>query len=392
MSGDEGPAVLLPHPVVGTSPQAVTGIVGEMKPSAPGSSTPAIRRNPAESLARPPGREGEGAASGEATPAPTTTTTTEGGAGGSAGSGGTTGGPTPGVVGLVTSRPTFLAARAACGSSHTVFVSTSGEVWSCGRNRAGQLGLDPRVVPETSEPMRVALLPGSGDGAEVIQAAAGRAHTMVLLSDGRVLGFGSDEFGMLGAGPGEGDAEEEGGEGAEEEEKGKGTKQTWRWQPREIEGLRGECVASVSAGGEQSFAIVLPRPSEPTALAGTGDAGDAMVVEETPGGVSEGGAKAAAGEAMAPAARGGRGSESMSEARIIGGEPLFRRGSEALFRRRRFSIPAVTPMRTAGDFLEIIRAVQPDDDAEEKAERSPQAMEVLVEVRGWGTDGRSAVV
>ncbi|CAN0200118.1 unnamed protein product, partial [Laminaria digitata] len=58
----------------------------------------------------------------------------------------------------------FLAIRASCGQSHTVLVSTDGEAWVCGRNRSGQLGLDPCEVSETSIPMRVPLFPPASDG------------------------------------------------------------------------------------------------------------------------------------------------------------------------------------------------------------------------------------
>ncbi|CAN0266779.1 unnamed protein product, partial [Hapterophycus canaliculatus] len=97
----------------------------------------------------------------------------------------------------------------ACGQSHTVFVSAAGEAWSCGRNRSGQLGLDPEKVVDSPSPVRVPLLlEGGSDGrggagaaaaaVSAVQAAAGRAHTLLLLSDARVVGFGSDEFGTLG--------------------------------------------------------------------------------------------------------------------------------------------------------------------------------------------------
>ena len=236
----------------------------------------------------------------------------------------------------------FVAIRVACGQSHTVFVSADGQAWVCGRNRSGQLGLDPREVPETSSPVRLPLFAPaghgsytgrvsdehegrSGNGTEngstvtattaaaamteksvgalgVVQAAAGRAHTMLLLSDGRVLGFGSDEFGALGVSPppshagpdttaigavgdrgGVGGGSRIGGslshgnngvkigiakvvETADEVRGGEAVADAptppWHWRPTEIAGLRGKWVGSVSAGGEQSFAIVVkPDPS-----------------------------------------------------------------------------------------------------------------------------------
>lgn len=171
--------------------------------------------------------------------------------------------------------PLFFAARAACGQSHTVFVSQHGEAWVCGRNRAGQLGLDPKSTSETPVPVRLPLSETSSgvrnsswnvsESDMVVQPAAGRAHTMLLLQDGRVLGFGSDEFGVLGRGDATAEVSGGGGdEGGGENREGlpaapaeEVTTQSWRWQPREIEGLRGRDIAFVSAGGEQSFAISL---------------------------------------------------------------------------------------------------------------------------------------
>lgn len=192
--------------------------------------------------------------------------------------------------------PQFLVARAACGQSHTVFVSKSGEAWVCGRNRSGQLGLDPASTPAISTPVRLLLAttgsfpsgtssspsgtdpPPSGTGdpsltgadpsisgtgsrnADVVEAAAGRAHTLLLCSDGRLLGFGSDEFGGAGGAVAGG-----GAEGSES-----GAKQSTSWRPREIRGAWPErWVAAVSAGGEQSFALTLPVDEAAAAAAGS---------------------------------------------------------------------------------------------------------------------------
>lgn len=164
--------------------------------------------------------------------------------------------------------PQFLAARAACGQSHTVFVSKNGEAWVCGRNRSGQLGLDPTSTSAVSTPVRLppatAGSPPSGTGsrnADVVEAAAGRAHTLLLYSDGRLLGFGSDEFGAAGGAVAGG-----GAEGSEGE-----AKQLTSWRPREITGAwAGRWVAAMSAGGEQSFALTLPVEGSAAAAAAAG--------------------------------------------------------------------------------------------------------------------------
>lgn len=311
--------------------------------------------------------------------------------------------------------PSFLAARAACGESHTIFVSTSGEVWACGRNRNGQLGMDPDVVPETVVPVRVPLTDvvsedvGSGGvdpSVEVVQAAAGRVHTMLLMSDGRVLGFGSDEFGALGVGP-RTDGDVEMGSAGERAESGmefdSGTaepagssagKISLHWQPRVIEVFEGQRIASVSAGGEQSFAIAIASslPSAETRVpavereanlaAAASDAASTFPGERDRRDASE--KFVAAGAATVAA----RGVVYDSTRKIIGGEDLLRQGSEAMFRRRRFSIPAVTPMRTADDFSKLISAVQSADSMEEEGGASSPAMDALVEASGVVTGRR----
>lgn len=423
MEEGEGPAILLPRPVLGTfeTPPAVAPRAGHKE-------TPSSTQ-----------RQQQGQRQPQPQPQPRQSTSPSSSNNGS----GTTDGDIDGVTGNATT-PAFLAARIACGQSHTVIVSTGGEAWACGRNRSGQLGVDPEKLAEIAFPVRVALslpsmfdegsdvgcpdgavrgagngeatggVPGGGGGAGVVQAAAGRAHTMLLLSDGRVVGFGSDEFGALGFSPGEGGVAR--GEGGGEREVGGGgveasVARSWHWRPREIEALRGKWVASVSAGGEQSFALVvdsspspsppplplpLPRPPSATAMppaaVAHGSAGgveaattaaaavasssstrgegriaaagpDAATGEDyvgVDGDASRATAAAVAATAEAEAVRrgaeegaGSRSGESLSA--IVTALPVVRQGSEAMFLRRSFSLPPSLMMRTAVEFLELIQ-------------------------------------
>ncbi|MFK7741793.1 MAG: PKD domain-containing protein [Planctomycetota bacterium] len=74
----------------------------------------------------------------------------------------------------------------AAGESHTLAIATDGAVWAWGRNEFGQLGdgtLIDRIVP-----IRVEGLP-----LPAIAIAAGDEHSLVLLQDNTIWGFGSTD-------------------------------------------------------------------------------------------------------------------------------------------------------------------------------------------------------
>jgi len=89
-----------------------------------------------------------------------------------------------------------------CGGAHTAALTDDGQMYVWGRGNEGQLGLGdfrPRAVP--------ALLKALGDkaaGTTVLQVACGGAHTLVLVDNGDVYGFGSNDDMQLGMGPGVG--------------------------------------------------------------------------------------------------------------------------------------------------------------------------------------------
>lgn len=359
---------------------------------------------------------------------------TTGGGGGSGGGGG-------GVA-----LPTFLAARAACGQRHTVLVSTRGEAWACGRNRSGQLGLDPEKVAETASPLRVPLLlegGGGGGGAAAqeggggegsvgaIQAAAGRAHTLLLLSDGRVVGFGSDECGTLGrsaattrsssssgsfppdpSGSGSsaattatgGDGDNKSGNDLEVDggSVSAAAPPSYHWKPAVIEALRGQWIASVSAGGEQTFAMalgdeqctgaVVVSPPLPPATSAEAAAGVESPIAETLKTVMTGEEEAlpmekgAAGSAPASLAGGPPPGDGGEKGEGGGGGRLVRQGSEAMFMRRSFSLPVGLRMRTVGELMRLIRraedaAAGSGDQAEGQGQQAGEEEAAVVEVR-----------
>lgn len=398
MAQGEGPVVLQPRPIVGTFPTPppsdepshdVKNAAITPTSATSSSSTWRLPRSPR------PAKRNMGEATAGSAGADAAVTISEIGDPGDLGESGTTrnsgggGNETEtsgrgGDDGITASPPAFCAYRAACGQSHTVLVSTTGEAWVCGRNRSGQLGLDPMAVSQTFSPVRVPL-PSSNDGSasgvgidvrgsasrvRVVQAAAGRAHTILLRSNGCVLGFGSDEFGTLGF-----STQVEPGSIPEvvEDEVEDGTKivpegadrgpVSIHWKPREISALKEQWVASVSAGGEQSFALVVgrtPTPpqgheeKEPNAEVASSvpSAGGKDIVAGVSG-VGSGALLAAA----ATATRTATATVPAAESSGSGGNSsvlIWRQGSEAMNLRRRFSLPPALKMRTAAEFLSLI--------------------------------------
>ena len=75
---------------------------------------------------------------------------------------------------------------AACGSSHTLFVSEEGILWACGDGRKGQLGLNDRN--ERHVPMLVKKQ--NFGGARIITVDGGENHTAALTEEGTLFTWG----------------------------------------------------------------------------------------------------------------------------------------------------------------------------------------------------------
>jgi hypothetical protein len=81
----------------------------------------------------------------------------------------------------------------AAGRTHALALKSDGTVWAWGA--APYLG-DPAVTADTGTPVRVALPTGS----VVTAIAAGGRHSLALLSDGSVWGWGANDAGQVGDG------------------------------------------------------------------------------------------------------------------------------------------------------------------------------------------------
>eukprot|EP01114_Cavostelium_apophysatum_P021612 TRINITY_DN7595_c0_g1_i10.p1 TRINITY_DN7595_c0_g1~~TRINITY_DN7595_c0_g1_i10.p1 ORF type:complete len:485 (-),score=104.23 TRINITY_DN7595_c0_g1_i10:1143-2597(-) len=81
----------------------------------------------------------------------------------------------------------------ACGASHTILITEMREVFSMGKGQSGALGHGD-TKKHRKEPTRIESL----NGKEIIYAACGRSHTLVLSATGEIYSFGRGTEGQLG--------------------------------------------------------------------------------------------------------------------------------------------------------------------------------------------------
>ncbi|XP_058120620.1 probable E3 ubiquitin-protein ligase HERC4 isoform X2 [Anopheles coustani] len=83
--------------------------------------------------------------------------------------------------------------QAACGASHTLFLTKEGKMYACGNNDHGQLGHDTCILPN-KRPQLVTSL----DNYIITQISCGTAHSLALTNWGQVFSWGSNALGQLG--------------------------------------------------------------------------------------------------------------------------------------------------------------------------------------------------
>ena len=79
----------------------------------------------------------------------------------------------------------------ACGSSHTMFLTSLGNVYGCGRNNFNQVSSSGD--DSINEPAKIEIT-DFPETVEIIQIACGRSHTMFLTSMGNVYGCGDNNY------------------------------------------------------------------------------------------------------------------------------------------------------------------------------------------------------
>lgn len=83
---------------------------------------------------------------------------------------------------------------AACGRSHTLFLSAEGIVYACGMNKMGQCGTNQPNIPEISTPTKIIFK----ENKPIVRLACGAEFSLIVDVDGNLYSFGSPEHGQLG--------------------------------------------------------------------------------------------------------------------------------------------------------------------------------------------------
>jgi len=84
--------------------------------------------------------------------------------------------------------------KAVAGKTHTLFLTSGGEVWATGSNKFGELGFG-KTCDSEDKPKQITAL-----GSKVVDIGAGEEFSMLVLDDGSVYSFGHPETGTLGHG------------------------------------------------------------------------------------------------------------------------------------------------------------------------------------------------
>jgi alpha-tubulin suppressor-like RCC1 family protein len=98
--------------------------------------------------------------------------------------------PTPFILATLKGKKIKMVA---CGWSHSFAIDSSDGVFAFGNNDLGQLGLGDTAI--RSVPTRISFFDGKDS---VVSIAAGRVHSLVLLSSGELYSFGGNALGQLG--------------------------------------------------------------------------------------------------------------------------------------------------------------------------------------------------
>ena len=93
------------------------------------------------------------------------------------------------------------ASMVSCGGDHSAILLNTGKIVTFGKNIDGQLGNGlSGGANNSSIPVEVVDPSGIYDGSNAVMVACGGTHTLILLNNGKVMGFGSNEGSRLGLG------------------------------------------------------------------------------------------------------------------------------------------------------------------------------------------------
>jgi alpha-tubulin suppressor-like RCC1 family protein len=103
--------------------------------------------------------------------------------------------PVPALVSLPSGSGTVTAIAA--GADHSLVLTATGQLYTFGSNRYGQLGDAINSGTQTANPTPALVSLPSGSGA-VTQVAAGAYHSLALTAGGQLYAFGDNTYGALG--------------------------------------------------------------------------------------------------------------------------------------------------------------------------------------------------
>ena len=92
---------------------------------------------------------------------------------------------------LITSRIIAIS----CGSDHTMILTEQGELFACGHNNMGQLGVGHKNNLDKFHKLKL--------NEFILSVNCGHRHTIVTTRSGKYYGWGDNSMGQLGLGPGE---------------------------------------------------------------------------------------------------------------------------------------------------------------------------------------------
>ena len=81
--------------------------------------------------------------------------------------------------------------KVSAGAKHSAFLDQNGIIFTCGSNETGQLGMASRSISQMPRPLE-------NFDKEAVQVACGKHHTLILTSSGLVYACGSNVAGQLG--------------------------------------------------------------------------------------------------------------------------------------------------------------------------------------------------
>lgn len=87
-----------------------------------------------------------------------------------------------------------------CGSHHAIFLSSNNEIYVCGQNINGQLGLGDKIDKDLPQKLDMAKYVPNYSDLNVLSVRCGGYHTMILLSQDIIYIWGSNFHGELGLG------------------------------------------------------------------------------------------------------------------------------------------------------------------------------------------------